>query len=85
MYWNTLRIQFNPSPFSGMTACLSLQGREATTQAPAGGTGHAPPPPPPVQPPSSAPSESDSGRPNMTGLFAQLNKGGAITSGKDMQ
>ena len=55
----------------------AIQGGDATG---GGGAGPPPPPPPAIVPPSATPAESD--RPDMSGLFSDLNKGTAITSGR---
>ena len=58
---------------------MLIKGGDAPTSA--GVAGPPPPPPPAVVPPSDAPAESTD-KVDKSGLFAELNKGSAITSGK---
>jgi adenylyl cyclase-associated protein len=66
------------------TIC-TIQGGDVKVSATGGGSGAvpapAPPPPPAIVPPSTDPASSGDGRPDMSGLFADINKGTAITSG----
>jgi adenylyl cyclase-associated protein len=71
----------------------SFKGGSAPAAAPSGGAGGPPPPPPAPTAPLTQPGEgtkADKPGPNPGNLFAEINKGGAITSGlkkvtKDMK
>lgn len=75
--WHTTGITWNPK---GPAAPASISA--AGSAAPSAAGGAPPPPPPPPPPPAAdAPAPASSGASPAAALLADLNKGGAVTSG----